>query len=54
MDTVPKLGQRNGANLHAKMTEVNDEKKLVRTLPALSQVEDWIAQAQELPRIVKY
>jgi len=54
VDTVPELAQRRADNLHAKMLEVNDEKKLVRKVAALSQVEDWVAQAKELPRVVNY
>ena len=54
VDTVPELAQRNAENLHRKMNEVNEEKNLVRKTPALSQVEDWVAQAKELPRAVNY
>ena len=39
VDTVPELAQRNGANLHQKMAEVNEAKKLVRQLPSVGQVE---------------
>ena len=54
VDTVPELAQRRADHLHATMIEVNDNIKLVRKVPALSQVEDWIAQAKELPRVVNY
>lgn len=54
VDTVPELAQRNAENLHAKLEEVNAERKHVRKVPALSQVQDWVAQAKELPRIVNY
>lgn len=54
VDTVPELAQRNAENLHAKMIEVNEKKKLVRAVPSLSSVEKWIAQAKELPRVVNY
>jgi len=54
VDTVPELAQRRADNLHAKVVEVNDEKNLVRKVPALSQVEDWVAQAKGLPRVVNY
>ncbi len=54
VDTVPELAQRNAANLHAKMAEVNAAKKLVRQLPSQKQVESWVSQAKELPRVVKY
>jgi predicted flap endonuclease-1-like 5' DNA nuclease len=54
VDTVPELAQRNAANLHQKLGEVNAEKKLVRQLPTLTQVESWVAQAKELPRVITY
>lgn len=54
VDTVPELAQRNPENLHAKLAEVNQKKKLVRRLPAQSQVSDWVEQAKNLPRVVTY
>jgi predicted flap endonuclease-1-like 5' DNA nuclease len=54
VDTVVELATRNAANLFTKMGEVNAKKKLVRQLPAESQVEDWIKQAKKLPRKVSY
>jgi predicted flap endonuclease-1-like 5' DNA nuclease len=54
VDTVPELAQRNAENLYAKLVETNDAKKLVRRLPAQSQVADWIQQAKALPRVVTY
>lgn len=54
VDTVPELAQRNAANLQAKMAEVNTAKKLVRQLPAVSQVEKWVIQAKELPRVITH
>jgi predicted flap endonuclease-1-like 5' DNA nuclease len=54
VDTVPELAQRKPENLLEKMTQVNQQKKLVRRLPVLSQVTDWVEQAKKLPRIVSY
>lgn len=54
VDTVKELRNRNPANLHAKMLEVNAAKKLVRRPPALSMVEDWVKQAKALPPVVSY
>ena len=54
VDTVPELAQRNAENLQAKMVEVNEEKNLVRKLPTLSQVQDWVGQAKELPRVTSH
>lgn len=54
VDTVPELAQRNPENLTEKMAEVNAAKDLARRLPVLSQVEEWVKQAKELPRIIEY
>ncbi|HOU11954.1 MAG TPA: DUF4332 domain-containing protein [Anaerolineae bacterium] len=54
VDTVPELAQRNAENLYNKLHEVNEERKLVRRLPSLAQVTEWIAQAKELPRAITY
>ena len=54
VDTVPELGQRNAANLHAKMTEVNEEKNLTRSLPSASQVSGWVEQAKTMERAIHY
>jgi predicted flap endonuclease-1-like 5' DNA nuclease len=54
VDTVPELAQRNPLNLHNKMVEVNEEKKLVRSLPSVNQVTDWVQQAKMLGRVIHY
>ncbi len=54
VDTVPELAQRNAANLHAKLVEINAEKSVVRRLPSQEQVKDWIEQAKALPRKITY
>lgn len=54
VDTVPELATRKPDNLLAKMISINEEKKLVKGLPALKQVEKWVLQAKELPKVVKY
>ena len=54
VDTVPELAQRNAENLQVKMAEVNEQKKLVRKVPAASQVEDWVAQAKKLPKLITH
>jgi uncharacterized membrane protein/predicted flap endonuclease-1-like 5' DNA nuclease len=54
VDTVPELAQRVPANLLEKMAAANAQKKLVRRLPDLSQVESWVAQAKSLPRVINY
>jgi predicted flap endonuclease-1-like 5' DNA nuclease len=54
VDTVKELRNRNAENLHAKIVEVNAEKKLVRQVPALSAVTKFIEQAKELPPVVTH
>jgi predicted flap endonuclease-1-like 5' DNA nuclease len=54
VDTVPELAQRKAENLLAKMTQVNEEKKLVRRVPTEEQVAAWVVEAQKLPRVVTY
>lgn len=54
VDTVAELAQRKAENLQAKMAEVNEEKKLVRRAPTLSEVTAWVEQAKTLPRAVNY
>ncbi|MDI6694707.1 MAG: DUF4332 domain-containing protein [Anaerolineales bacterium] len=54
VDTVMELAQRNPEHLLEKMTAVNAEKKLVRRLPVLSQVQSWVEQAKSLPRQITY
>jgi predicted flap endonuclease-1-like 5' DNA nuclease len=54
VDTVKELRNRNADNLHAALVKTNQEKNLVRRVPARRQVADWIAQAQTLPAKVTY
>ena len=54
VDTVPELAQRNTANLHEKIQEVNEQKNLVRQTPPLSKIEDWVQQAKVLPRVLTH
>jgi predicted flap endonuclease-1-like 5' DNA nuclease len=54
VDTVKELKHRNAENLLAKMTEVNEAKKLVRALPTLKAVTDWIEQAKVMPAMMTY
>ena len=54
VNTVLELAQRNPTNLYEKLVAVNQEKKLVRQIPSSAQVEAWIAQAKQLPRVIEY
>ncbi len=54
VDTVKELRTRVAANLHAKMVEVNEAKKLVRQVPAETQVTKWVEQARDLDPKLTY
>ena len=55
VDTVKELRNRNADNLHVKLAQVNENgRRLVRQLPALGQVRDWVQQAKEMDPKVSY
>ena len=54
VDTVVEFSKRAPENLHAKILEVNEKKKLVRRPPPLSSVKNWVEQAKNLKRVVEY
>ncbi|NIM93981.1 MAG: DUF4332 domain-containing protein [Anaerolineales bacterium] len=54
VDSVIELRHRRPDNLHAKILEVNEEKRLVRRPPSLSMVESWVMQAEKLKPIVSH
>ncbi len=54
VDTVIELSKRLPENLFKKMEEVNQEKELVRRTPTLIEVNKWVAQAKNLPRVINY
>ena len=54
VDSVPELAQRKAENLQAKMAEVNAAHNLVGRDASVNEVNDWIQQAKELPRVVTH
>ncbi len=54
VDTVKELRNRNAENLHAKLTEVQAEKKITKAVPALSQITGFIEQAAALEPVVTH
>ena len=56
VDTVKELRKRKPANLQTAMAEANAKrkKKLVRQVPGLKQVENWVNSAKELDPVMKY
>ena len=54
VNTVKELRNRNVESLATKMEQANVERKLVRQLPTLKTVTDWVEQAKDLPPKVTY
>ena len=54
VDTVVELANRNPESLFKMMSDTNNQKALVRRLPTVNQVKDWVAQAKKLPRVLTY
>ena len=51
---LTELARRVAANLHAKLVEVNEDKKLTRRIPSEKQISDWIDQCKKLDRAVHH
>lgn len=54
VDTVKELRHRKAENLAAKMSEVNEEKKLTRRIPSVEQLEKMIEEAATLEPVITY
>lgn len=54
VDTVKEFATRRADNLVAKMQEVNEAKHLTRRVPAVVEVEKFIAEAKKLAPVVTY
>jgi len=54
VDSPVELAHRNAANLVETMAEANAARSLVRRLPTLAEVTDWIEQSKKLPKIVEH
>ncbi len=54
VDTVKELRNRVPKNLYDAMVQANEEHKLVRRVPHLSEVENWVKAAKEAEPIMTY
>jgi predicted flap endonuclease-1-like 5' DNA nuclease len=54
VDTVPELAQRVPENLFKKLVEINQRTRCVRRTPTMGQVQSWVEQAKQLPRVITY
>jgi hypothetical protein len=54
VDTVKELAVRDPVKLVAKLSEVNEAKKLCRRAPTANEVEAWIKDAKSLKPMVTH
>jgi predicted flap endonuclease-1-like 5' DNA nuclease len=54
VDTVKELRRRNPEALTVKMTQINEQKQLVRRLPTVVMVTQWVETAKTIEPMVKY
>lgn len=54
VDTVSDLSQQQSVDLHRRLIGANDKRQLVKQLPSLNQVKNWIEQAKHLPRVIQH
>lgn len=52
--TVPKLAYRDVRLLHAALSEWNHREHAVDWVPSIAELEDFITQAKELPKVVHH
>ena len=52
--TVHELRSRNPETLLAMIVQINDRRRLVRRLPTLDRVAEWVAEAQILQSLVEH
>lgn len=54
VDTVKELRNRNAENLAARIAEINETRKLTRTVPPEKTVSDWVEQARSLDPLITH
>jgi predicted flap endonuclease-1-like 5' DNA nuclease len=54
VDSPRELSSRRAENLAAKLNEINKEKKLVKRIPNLAQVQAWIDAAKALDVVISH
>lgn len=53
VNTVAELARRDPERLRQILESVNDEKSIVKRLPSVDRLSEWIKEAQKLPRKVE-
>lgn len=54
VDSVVEMSRRDPEQLRRILESVNEEKEIVKRLPSVDRLSEWIKEARKLPRIVNY
>lgn len=54
VDSVPELAQRKPENLHTKMKEINESRRVVRRIPSTKVIRSWVDQARKMGSAVRH
>lgn len=54
VNSVKELSHRVPENLHTKLVEVNEAAKLTGRVPTVGEVEKWVQQAKDLPKVLVF
>lgn len=54
VNTIKELSHRVPEHLHTKLVEVNEASKLTGRVPTAGEVEKWVHQAKELPKVLVF
>jgi hypothetical protein len=54
VDSCLELSHRVPEHLHKKMEEINAVRKIVRRLPTMSEVDQWVSAAKSMPKVVEH
>jgi len=53
VDRTARLAQQEPGELHQALSRLNAAQRLARRAPTPEEVQDWIAQARTLPRLIE-
>ena len=53
VDRMARLARQQAGELHRALSELNARERLARRAPTPGEVQDWIAQAHALPRLIE-
>ena len=52
--SIDKLAQQSSETLWQTMCEVNNKKNMIKRIPTLREIEDWVLEAKKITKLVSY